>query len=694
MEQLLSMGFSQKDIEIALQKRKDPQSALEYLIAHAKNDNDNYDILVSMGYAKKDINDAVKLHPHSIENAIDYLQDSLNKTVTKKSLKKTPKSLKIVPPKQFVPIINTNGTKMKKVVKGKQSKKVSKKPETSLVKTRTVSVTNPIVSVTNPIVSVTKPIVSVKPTKKCPPGKILNTKTNRCIIDKSVSRKRTKTKTISSEPIPKPPPKSIIVVPAKSQILAINAELIDISKTIIPNTKSELLPRLNEIYGRIPSLDGENRSVIDSNFNRMLPVSEHIILEKDISRLLLKNYNKQILEPYNMCNLRSIGLYDQQPIGLIWNRNSCFFNSIMQCLFNIEDFMCLLQLPLNILGTTINNLMSGPFLFSTIRTMSDNYLRADKGSDININAYRDQLYQHTLIKTTTGMRGLGKQEDASEVLVKILEILTIELNFAIAYLGNNHYFTQDKLEIINRLNSLLPTREFNNIDLNYQLLEKYQQSRTLSIINNIFSYTPFYHTTYKCIGEAMRIENKFNYFHQTLELPLPVTGRTLDVNDLLELFLQEEVFDTENIPKVCIENTQASEYKRSMKLSNLGNNLIIIIKRNAFDHRGRTSKIMDNVNVNINLNLPYYSSDDMSIEKINKYNLRGVVYHHGDRVTGGHYTSVIHRNTPNNPWWVCDDQHISQLDLAKYHNKQPDGTEYLLDGRGTGVSYILFYSLA
>ena len=88
MEQLLSMGFSQKDIEIALQKRKDPQSALEYLIAHAKNDNDNYDILVSMGYAKKDINDAVKLHPHSIENAIDYLQDSLNKTVTKKSLKK------------------------------------------------------------------------------------------------------------------------------------------------------------------------------------------------------------------------------------------------------------------------------------------------------------------------------------------------------------------------------------------------------------------------------------------------------------------------------------------------------------------------------------------------------------------------------------------------------------------------------
>ena len=86
----------------------------------------------------------------------------------------------------------------------------------------------------------------------------------------------------------------------------------------------------------------------------------------------------------------------------------------MQCLFNIEDFMCLLQLPLNILGTTINNLMSGPFLFSTIRTMSDNYLRADKGSDININAYRDQLYQHTLIKTTTGMRGLGKQEDASE----------------------------------------------------------------------------------------------------------------------------------------------------------------------------------------------------------------------------------------------------------------------------------------
>ena len=78
MEQLLSMGFAKSDIEIALQKSKDPQGALEYLIAHAKKDNDNYDILVSMGYQKKEINDALKLHPHSIENAIDYLQDSLN----------------------------------------------------------------------------------------------------------------------------------------------------------------------------------------------------------------------------------------------------------------------------------------------------------------------------------------------------------------------------------------------------------------------------------------------------------------------------------------------------------------------------------------------------------------------------------------------------------------------------------------
>ena len=173
------------------------------------------------------------------------------------------------------------------------------------------------------------------------------------------------------------------------------------------------------------------------------------------------------------------------------------------------------------------------------------------------------------------------------------------------------------------------------------ILEKYQQSRSLSIINNIFSYTPFYHTMYQCRGEAMRIENKFNYLHQTLELPLPVTGRTLDVHDLLSLFLKEEVFDDENLPKVCAGNTQASSYKRGLKLSNLGKNLIIIIKRNAFDQRGRTSKIMDNVNVNINLGVPYYSSDDISKEKINNYKLKGVVYHHGGIVTGGHYTSVI-----------------------------------------------------
>uniref|UniRef100_T1J495 Ubiquitin carboxyl-terminal hydrolase n=1 Tax=Strigamia maritima TaxID=126957 RepID=T1J495_STRMM len=122
---------------------------------------------------------------------------------------------------------------------------------------------------------------------------------------------------------------------------------------------------------------------------------------------------------------------------------------------------------------------------------------------------------------------------------------------------------------------------------------------------------------------------------------------------------------------------QEIEASRKITLEKLPVILILHLKRFVFDRNGGCRKLLKRVDFGIDLELNLLSSVGKSVHKQRRYRLFAVVYHDGQELAKGHYTTdVFHAGYKS--WLRADDSNIHQISEANVMKHSPPRVPYLL----------------
>ena len=468
----------------------------------------------------------------------------------------------------------------------------------------------------------------------------------------------------------------------KKQIIKTNSELKKIEKLDTNNNKKKMYELWEKIWDDTEKCIKYENEKNENNINygelvELIPKLEEN--EKKFNELLITEQNNLMeSELKKKSEELKNSLYKNKPIGLIWSEQSCYFSSIIQSLFNLNDFMSFIQLSNEILGNIINtNIYENEYIFmiSIIKEFSKEYINSN--TNINIETYLPMI-----LEKLNGIK-VNEQTDVTEFFIPFINMLSEEMNFSLACLIPN-MTNQDLKKITKDKNKLTKFKLLpeikkvigRNIDqelydeklINNKLLES-------SKFNDMFHLDKRKQIICKCSPNNDKII--YNY-----DLNLYICHVTIkdehdnNISMLLKNMETPEIIGEDNFDRKCSTKCNTEQNISSSNiwvLYNLkkNNNLIIHIVRERIDDQKITNEINIELNIEINDN-----------ETTHNYKLNSVIYHIGTGGRGGHYISVVNRN---DEWWVCNDQNIDKYDT----NNITDN--YLPDGIGGGNCYLIFY---
>jgi ubiquitin carboxyl-terminal hydrolase 10 len=105
--------------------------------------------------------------------------------------------------------------------------------------------------------------------------------------------------------------------------------------------------------------------------------------------------------------------------------------------------------------------------------------------------------------------------------------------------------------------------------------------------------------------------------------------------------------------------------------------LILHLKRFVYDSKNNsTLKLCKFVEYDHVLEMHADMLSKVGQKNASRYELRGVIYHHGKMSTGGHYT--CHVRLANGQWVEMDDTHLKVIDPSQVLKEKKDRQAYML----------------
>jgi len=343
---------------------------------------------------------------------------------------------------------------------------------------------------------------------------------------------------------------------------------------------------------------------------------------------------------YNEDNIHSLtkgkGLCGLENLG-----NTCYMNSIVQCLSNTRDLRELfltnkyknfekLDVPQFIMVSELNKLIRGLWF--------DNAIVSPKGFF--------HYLQVLSFKIGSGQFVGNNQNDSSELLIFILDTIHEGLSKCI----ETPFFEQDT--------SQMSVIESNAYNANKQWYNIYKSG--VSPILDMFYNQQHSHVTCTNCGS---VSNSFDPSIM-ITLPIPSSNSNLTIYDCFDTYTKEETLDNSNKYHCDKCNTECNATKKVI-ICKTSKYLMISFKR--FQSDG--SKLTNPIHYPIyDLDLSKYSDNNIKC----KYNLYAISNHTGNTM-GGHYFSYC-RN--GDKWYEYNDRVVMTMN-----------NEQIL----TNGAYILFY---
>lgn len=301
--------------------------------------------------------------------------------------------------------------------------------------------------------------------------------------------------------------------------------------------------------------------------------------------------------------------------------NTCYMNSVLQCLSNVLNLTHYLR--------TCKTLPEDEVISSYVKLLNAIW---KSNSPIIPSSFKTSINKK-LKKYDT-----SNQYDSNEFLLDFLEVL------------NNNLITKKVKISSNNTNSNKYLIQANNSWSEYF-------NKKSTVISELFYGQ--YIKNYKCRGCN---ENMYKTFEPFITLNLSC-NRGIDINDLIREHFNRDYIYTKC--KVCSDEYTDKEYELNTQIFKLPEILILTINR----FNNNLSKNNKNIKINYTIDLCDYVSisEDTSIDKSTVYELNSMICHIGD-LNDGHYTSII-KNYQD--WYCFDDINVNKYDMDKLDESTP-----------------------
>ncbi|KAF7653606.1 hypothetical protein LDENG_00080940 [Lucifuga dentata] len=334
----------------------------------------------------------------------------------------------------------------------------------------------------------------------------------------------------------------------------------------------------------------------------------------------------------------------QGLVGLKNLGNTCFMNSILQCLsntHNLRDY-CLH----NSHRRDLNNSRTNTALMEEFAKLMQTMWTSSSSEAVSPSEFKTQIQRYA-------PRFVGyNQQDAQEFLRFLLDGLHNEIN---------------RVTVRPRG----PVEDFDHLldeEKGKKMWSKYLEREDSKIVDLFVGQLKSSLTCTHC-GFCSTVFDPF------WDLSLPITKKgysEVSLMDCMRLFTKEDILDGDEKP-TCYRCKARRRCTKKFTIQKFPKILVLHLKR--FSEARRTSKLSTFVNFPIkDLDLREFASES-SINAV--YNLYAVSNHSGTTM-GGHYTAYC-RNPSSGEWYTFNDSRVTPMSSSQVRSSD---------------AYVLFYELA
>lgn len=335
----------------------------------------------------------------------------------------------------------------------------------------------------------------------------------------------------------------------------------------------------------------------------------------------------------------------QGLVGLRNLGNTCFMNSILQCLSNTHDLRdyCLRnthRIDIN------NNCRTKAELMEEFAKLIQSLWTSASSEAISPSDFKMQIQKYA-------PRFVGyNQQDAQEFLRFLLDGLHNEVNRVM-------------------VKPKAPVEDFDHLsddEKSKRMWNKYLESEDSKVVDLFVGQLKSTLTCSEC-GYCSTVFDPF----WDLSLPIVKTSGEVSLMDCLRLFTKEDVLDGIERP-TCNRCKTRRKCTKKFTIQKFPKILVLHLKRFS-ECQVKTSKLSTFVNFPLKeLDLREFASDN-SINTV--YNLYAVSNHTGTSL-GGHYTAYC-RNPSSGEWYTYNDSRVSPMSSSQVRSSD---------------AYVLFYESA